>query len=350
MFTHLHNHTEYSLLDGLPKINQLLSFVAEDKMDAVAITDHGALYGAIEFYKKAKEMNIKPIIGSELYMAKERMIDKRPNIDNKSYHLILLAKNNEGYKNLVKLITKSHLEGFYYKPRIDEELLKKHSRGLIALSACIQGKIPRLILSNKKEEAKKLALYYQKLFGEDSFYLEIQHHPNIKEQDIVNQELIKISKESNIPLVATCDSHYIYKEDSITQDILISIGTSSDINDPNRLTMTDDDFSMRPQEEMKEIFKSTPSAIESTERIKNLCNVEIPLGKTILPLFPLKGETTVDEELKKLCCNGIKEKYSKEKQKEAKERLEKELDVIMGAGLSSYFLIVQDFVSWAKKK
>lgn len=349
MFTHLHNHTEYSLLDGLPKIDQLLDFVIKDKMDAVAVTDHGALYGAIEFYKKAKEKGIKPIIGSELYMATEKMTDKRPNIDNKSYHLILLAKNNVGYKNLVKLITKAHLDGFYYKPRIDEELLKKHSNGLIALSACIQGKIPRLILSGKKEEAKKVALYYQKLFGSDSFYLEIQHHPNIKEQDVVNQELIKISKENNIPLVATCDSHYIYKEDAITQDILMSIGTGSDINDPNRLTMTDDDFSMRPQKEMEEIFKSNPSAIENTEKIKALCDVSLPLGKTILPHFPLEKKTTVDEELRELCINGIKEKYSKEKEQEAKERLEKELEVIIGAGLSSYFLIVQDFVVWAKK-
>ncbi len=347
-FTHLHNHTEYSLLDGLPKINQILNFVKEDKMDAVAITDHGALYGAIEFYKKAKEMNINPIIGTELYMATERMTNKRPNIDNKSYHLILLAKNNEGYKNLVKLVTKAHLEGFYYKPRIDEELLKKHTKGLIALTACIQGKIPRLILSNKKEEAKKMALYYQKLFGKDSFYLEIQYHPNIKEQDIVNQELIKISKENDIPLVATCDAHYIYKEDATTQDILMSIGTSSNVNDPNRLTMIGEDFSMRPQKEMKEIFKATPSAIENTEKIKNLCNIEIPLGKTILPHFPLKKGLTVDEELKKLCTSGIKEKYPR-KEKEAKERLEAELDVITGAKLSSYFLIVQDFVAWAKK-
>ncbi len=347
-FTHLHNHTEYSLLDGLPKISQLIKHVKENGMDAVAITDHGALYGAIEFYKKAKEEGIKPIIGCELYMATEGMHSKRPNIDNKSYHLVLLVKDITGYKNLVQMVSKAHLEGFYYKPRIDEELLRQHSKGLIALSACIQGKIPRLILSGKIEEAESLALYYQKLFGEDSFYLEIQHHPNIDNQGIVNKELIKISKKTGIPLVATCDSHYLLPEDAVTQDILMSIGTGSNINDPKRLTITDDDFSMPSPERMSELFQETPEAIASTEKIKSLCNLELPLGKIILPHFPLPDKVTPDEELEKLCKEGIKRRYPTDKHEEALIRLQQEMTVITDAGLSSYFLIVQDFVNWAK--
>ncbi len=348
-FTHLHVHTEYSLLDGLSKISKLVAYVKENNMDAVAITDHGALYGAIEFYKKAREAGIKPIIGTEIYMATERMTDKRPNIDNKSYHMILLAKSMKGYQNLVRLVSKSHLEGFYYKPRIDEDLLKKHTEGIIALTACIQGKIPRLILSNKKEEAKELALYYRDLFEKDSFYLEIQHHPNIPDQKIVNDELIKISKETGIPLVATCDAHYLRKEDSETQDILMSIGTGTDVNNPNRLTMTDDDFSMRTEEEMRELFKDTPEAIENTNKIKEMCDIEIPLGKIILPHFPLDNGKTVDEKLRELCLKGIEKRYPKEKEEEVMKRLEMELGVIVGAKLSSYFLIVQDFVNWAKE-
>ncbi len=348
-FTHLHVHTEYSLLDGLTKIDRLLDYVKKNDMDSVAITDHGVLYGAIEFYQKAKKEGIKPIIGCELYMAFDGRHNKRPNIDNKSYHMLLLAKNQEGYRNLVHLVTKANLEGFYYKPRIDEEILKTHSKGLIALSACIQGKIPRLILSGQIEKARELAIYYENLFGKDNFYLEIQHHPNIKEQEIVNKELIKISKETGIPLVATCDSHYLRPEDAKTQDILLSIGTGSDINNSERLTMEDEDFSMHPPEKMKELFKDHPEAIENTQKIKDLCNLEIELGKTILPSFPLDKGETANEKLQKLCEEGISKRYPPEKEEEAKTRLKEEMDVITGANLSSYFLIVQDFTIWAKK-
>jgi len=349
-FTHLHVHTEYSILDGLSKIGDLVEYVKEKGMDSVAITDHGALYGAVDFYKKAKESGIKPIIGAEMYMATESLKQKRPNIDNRSYHLVLLAKNKEGYRNLVKLITTAHLEGFYYKPRIDEELLAKHSKGLIALSACIQGKIPNLILSNKKEKAKELARYYSDLFGKDSFYLELQHHPNIEEQKNVNDALVEISKETNIPLVATCDSHYLRSEDAKTQDILMSIGTGSDINDPERLTMEEDDFSLRTPEEMQDFFKDTPEALHNTQKIKDLCNLELDLGKTILPYYPLPEGVTANEKLRELCKEGIPKRYPKEKEEEASKRLEAELDVITGANLSSYFLIVQDFVNWAKNQ
>jgi len=222
-FTHLHVHSHYSLLDGLPKIDQLLDYVKELGMDSVALTDHGVLYGAVEFFQKAKARGIKPIIGVEVYVAFEKMSQKRPNIDNKRYHLVLLAKNKEGYENLVKLVTKAHLEGFYYKPRVDEELLRKHSKGLIASTACLAGKVPRLIMSNKLEEAEELAQRYNDIFGQGNFYLELQHHPNIPEQAKVNKELINISKKYGIPLIATNDVHYLKPEDAEAQDVLMHI-------------------------------------------------------------------------------------------------------------------------------
>ncbi len=352
-FTHLHVHSEYSLLDGLPKIDQLLSHVKKHGMDSVALTDHGALYGSIEFYKKAKEAGIKPIIGAEIYMATDGMLDKRPHIDNKSYHMVLLAKNEKGYQNLVRIITQAQLKGFYYKPRIDEDFLKNHTEGLIALTACIKGKVPHLVLTKEREKAKELALYYKNIFEKNSFYLEIQHHPNIEEQKIVNDEFIKISRETGIPLVATCDSHYLQSEDATTQDILMSIGTGSDINNSERLTMTDDDFSMRTPEDMKKLFENVPEALENTQKIKKMCDLEISLGKIILPHFPVEEGKTVDKKLKELCEKGIEKRYpqrNKEKTKEIKNRLNMELDVIIDANLSSYFLIVQDFVNWAKEE
>src|SRR4030042_1268019 len=208
-FTHLHVHSHYSLLDGLAKIDQLLDRAKELGMDSLALTDHGNIYGAVEFFKKAKEKGIKPIIGCEIYMALEKMTDKRPNVDDKRYHLVLLVKNEKGYKNLVKLLTLAHLEGFYYKPRVDEETLAQHSEGLIGLSACLAGKIPKLILAKKMEEAEKVAKKYQKIFGKDNFYLDIQHHPNSPDQKTANKGLIELSKKTGIPLVATTDIIYL---------------------------------------------------------------------------------------------------------------------------------------------
>jgi len=348
-FIHLHLHSHYSLLDGLPKIDEILDYTKKLKMDSVAITDHGNLYGAVEFYKKAKQKGIKPIIGCEVYQAFNKIEQKRPNIDNKRYHLVLLVKNEEGYKNLVKLITEAHLKGFYYKPRIDEDLLKKHSSGLIASSACLQGKIPRLIIANKIEEAKKAALKYQAIFGPDNFYLEIQHHPNIKEQGKVNKALIKLSKELGIPLVATCDVHYLKPEDADAQDILMMINTGADPNDPERLTMKTDDFSMRSQEEMKKFFKEVPEAIENTQKIASRCNFQFKLGETKLPYFEVPPGETPDSYLRKLCQEGLKERYGRFSQKEAIDRMNYELAVIEQIGFTSYFLIVQDFVNWAKQ-
>ncbi|MGC9031189.1 MAG: DNA polymerase III subunit alpha [Minisyncoccia bacterium] len=348
-FTHLHLHSEYSLLDGLPKIEAILKKAKEIDQESVALTDHGVLYGVVEFYKKAKELEIKPIIGCEMYLAFEKMELKRPNIDDKKYHIVLLVKNEEGYKNLVKLVTKAHLEGFYYKPRIDEELLAQHSSGLIALSACLQGKIPQLVLANKIKEAKETALKYKEIFGKDNFYLELQRHPNILEQEKVNKVLIEFSRELDIPLVATNDVHYLKKEDAKIQDILMLINTDAKPNDPERLTMLNDDFSMRSSEEMIEVFKDIPEAIENTQKIAQMCNFEFKLGKTILPPFETPDNISPVEYLRHLYEKNLEKKYGKNPPKEVIERLNYELGVIERTGFSTYFLIVQDFVNWAKE-
>ena len=358
-FTHIHVHSHYSLLDGLPKIDEILDYVKELGMDSVALTDHGVLYGAVEFFKKAKQKGVKPIIGAEMYMAFERMQQKRPNIDDKRYHLVLLIKNEEGYKNLVKLITLSHLEGFYYKPRIDEETLAEYSSGLICLSGCIQGKIPKLILSKKFDEAEKLAQKYQEIFGPDNFYLEIQNHPNSPDYQKSNQGLITLSKKLAIPLVATNDIHYLKPEDAEAQDILMLINTGANLNDPERLTMKSDDFSMRSPEEMTRLFKNTPQAIENTQKIAELCNFEFVLGKTQLPYFEVPEGKTPEDYLKELCYQGLEKRLQPThhplthhptlNRKEVIDRLEYELSVIKQTGFASYFLIVQDFVNWAKE-
>ena len=346
-FTHLHVHSHYSLLDGLPKIDELLDCVKESDMDSVAVTDHGVLYGAVEFFKKAKDKGIKPIIGCEVYLALESMAQMRPNIDNIRYHLILLVKNEQGYQNLVKLITKAHLEGFYYRPRIDEELLQKHSEGLIGLSACIQGKIPRLILANDLKKAEETALKYQEIFGKGNFYLELQRHHHIPEQEKVNEALISISKKTGIPLVATNDSHYLKPDDAEAQDILMLINTGSDPKDPERLSMKMDDFSLKTPQKMEEEFKDIPEALENTQKIADLCNFQFELGKTKLPYFPLPEGKNPDDYLRELCLERLPKRYEKPS-KEVLERLEYELKVIKQTGFAPYFLIVQGFVNWAK--
>ena len=349
-FYHLHCHSHYSLLDGLPKIEEMLDYSKKLGMRALALTDHGNIYGAVEFFKKAKEKGIKPILGCEVYLAIESAKLKRTKIDDKRYHLILLVKNEKGYKNLVKLITKSYLEGFYYKPRIDEEMLKEHSEGLICLTACLQGKIPQLILQKKLSLAKEIAKEYQEIFGKDNFYLELQHHPTLKDQEIVNKGLIEISRELKIPLVATNDCHYLRPEDAKAQDILMLINTNADPNDPERLTMLADDFSMRSPEKMIENFKNVPEAIENTEKIVEMCNFEFKFGETRLPKFETPEGKSDQEYLRELCLKGLEERYGKNPPKEVIERMEYELSIIGKTGFASYFLIVQDFVNWAKEK
>jgi len=318
-------------------------------MDSLALTDHGNIYGAVEFYKKAKERNIKPIIGAEMYMALEGMNQERPNIDDKRYHLVLLVKNEKGYKNLVKLLTKSYLEGFYYKPRIDEELLTKHSGGLICLSACLAGKIPKLILAKKISEAEKTALRYLEIFGKDNFYLDIQNHPNIPDQKVVNEGLVSISKKYGIPLVATNDVHYLKKEDAEAQDVLMLINTGADPKDPERLTLKSDDFSMKSPEQMIKDFKDLPEAIANTQKIVEKCDFQFELGKIKLPTFPVPSEKNQNEYLEELCYQGLSKIYGEKPNQEILDRLDYELSVIKQTDFASYFLIVQDFVKWAKE-
>jgi len=348
-FTHLHVHSHYSLLDGLPKIDELLDCVKELGMDSVALTDHGVMYGAIEFYKKAKAKGIKPIIGCEVYVAFEKLSDKRPNIDTKRNHMILLAKNEQGYKNLVKLVTIAHLEGFYYKPRIDEEVLEKYAEGLIGTSACLAGKIPRLLLSNRLDEAEETAKKYERIFGKGNFYLELQHHANIPEQMAVNKKLADLSKKTGIPLIATNDIHYLRKDDAEAQDVLMLINTGADANDPERLTMTHDDFSMKSQEQMIEEFKDYPEAIENTQKIVEACNLQIELGKIKLPTFPIPEGKTAEQFLEELCRQGLKTRFGDNPDAKIIERMQYELSVIKKTGFAGYFLIVQDFVNWAKQ-
>ena len=349
-FTHLHVHSHYSLLDGLPKIDSLLDRTLELGMDSLALTDHGSLYGAVEFYKKAKAKGIKPIIGTELYVAPNRLTDKRPRVDDKNFHLILLVKNKTGYQNLVWLMTEAWLKGFYYKPRVDKELLRGHSAGLIASSACLAGEIPRAIMAGDLKKAEALALEYQDIFGQGNFFLELQHHANLPEQTKVNAELIKIAKQTGLPLIATNDVHYLTPDQAQAQDILMLVNTSADIDDPERLTMKNNDFSLRPPQELIDYFRDVPEAISNTQKICDQCNFEFELGKYQLPHFKVPGGQTPEAYLKELAYKGISRRYPGQTSQTVLDRLEYELGVITKTGFASYFLIVQDFVNWAKNQ
>jgi len=334
----------------MAKIDQLLDACQELKMPSIALTDHGNMYGLVEFYQKAKKRGIRPILGCESYVAFESLYQKRPNIDNKRYHLILLVKNKEGYQNLVEMTTKAHLEGFYYKPRIDKELLKKHANGLIGTSACLSGEIPRAVINGKIGQAEKLTLEYQEIFGKGNFYLEIQHHPGLLEQKKVNDALIKIAHKNKVPLIAANDVHYVKPDDAEAQDILMSIQTDKRLGDQDRLTMKSDDFSLRPMEQMIKDFKDIPEAIENTQEIVEKCNFEFELGNIQLPYFNLPNGQTPEEYLKKLCEKGLEEKHFEASLKDVLERIDYELGVIKKTGFASYFLIVQDFINWAKSQ
>lgn len=349
-FVHLHTHTHYSLLDGLTKIDELVSRVKELGMDACAITDHGVLYGAIEFYQKCKKAGIKPIIGVEAYVA-ENMYDKRPGGDSKwgYYHLVLLAENNAGYKNLIKLVTAGHLDGFYYRPRIDRNLMRRHAEGIIALSACLGGEVSRALLSDNYDKAKKVALEYQEIFGPGNFFLEVQQHPHIEEQNIVTPRIIHLARELDIPLVAAQDSHYLRPEDAQAHDILLAVQTGSQIDDKDRLTLRTDDFSLAPPEAMAEKFKALPEALANTVKIAERCNVEIELGKTKLPPFTLPAGHSNESHLAELCQQGLAKRFGGNPEEKTLKRLEYELGVIQKTGFASYFLIVADIVNWAKQ-
>ncbi|MEK7646822.1 MAG: DNA polymerase III subunit alpha [Patescibacteria group bacterium] len=349
-FVHLHTHSHYSLLDGLAKIDELVSEALRLGMPALALTDHGNMYGAVEFYKKAKAAGIKPILGVEIYVAPRSMRDKTPGIDDKRYHLILLAKNNEGYKNLIKLVTLAHLDGFYYKPRIDKETLRRHSKGLIALSACLSGEIPRALFTNNQDGAKELLREYQEIFGKENFFLEISHHPNIPNHKRVQDAIIQLAKETGTPMVASQDIHYLKSDDAKAQDILLAVQTNAKLDDEDRLTMRDEDFSMLPPDTMKEHFKEIPEAIKNTLKIADMCDVKLELGKLQLPHFPTPNGESPEDYLETLCGQGIQKRYGGHPNQEAMERLAYELSVIRKTNFSSYFLIVQDFVNWAKNQ
>ena len=340
-FTHLHVHSHYSLLDGLSKIDEIVMRAKEHGLESIALTDHGNLYGAIEFYKKAKAAGIKPILGVEAYVALNGRKNKGTEPDKKRYHLILLAKNLIGWKNLLKLVTFSNLEGFYYKPRIDKELLEKHHEGLICLSACIGGEVGRFIKNGNEEEAEKTAKWYKSIFKDD-YYLEIQpHSPEIHES------ILKISKKLSIPVVATQDSHYINKDDQTAHEILLAIQTRNPLEDEDRLSLKEFNISMGSPEEMEQLFKHVPEAITNTQLVADKCNVELELGKDKIPEFPLPEGETAQSRLKKLAREKLKERYPKANA-EVKKRLEHELNIIEKTGFANYFLIVQDIISWAK--
>jgi len=348
-FVHLHVHSEYSLLDGLAKIKPLVKKTAELGMKSIALTDHGAMYGTIKFFNACQKGGIKPIVGCEIYMAQKSRFDKQPGIDADQRHLVLLAKNLKGYRNLMQIVTKAHLEGFYYKPRIDMEVLKEHSQGLIASSACLKGILPQLILSNQYAEAKKKAGEFLDIFGKD-FYLEIMHHPKIALQAKANKGIIKLSRELGIPLIATNDVHYVEPEDAEAQDVLLAIQTQKTVNDTNRLTMLDSpDFYLRSPEEMAKIFSEQKSALKNTVEVAEKCNLTIPLRKAVYPTYSLPKGETANSLFKKLTYKWLPARYPKAK-KEVKERVEYEIKIIIDKGYSEYFLIVQDFVNWAKKQ
>jgi len=348
-FTHLHVHSHYSLLDGLARPEQLLNRAKEMGLDALALTDHGVMYGAIEFYSLAKKMGIKPIIGCEVYLAPRSLSDKTPKVDAKLYHLVLLAKNKTGYHNLLKLVTIAELEGFYYKPRIDKEVLKKYSDGLIALSACAKGEIPSALLAEDFKKALVLAKEYQKIFGEDNFYLELQHHPELPDQKKINDGLLKISKELNIPAIVTTDIHYIKKEDKEAQDVLLAIQTGTDIGDEDRLSMKKTELYFKSGEEIAKDFSKHPELFENIKKIVSQCNLELDIGEVILPHFTTPKKEDSFQYLKKLSLENFKKIYSL-KNKEAKERFDYELDIIRKTGFADYFLIIEDFIRFTKEE
>ncbi len=346
-FVHLHVHTEFSLLDGANKIKELPLRAKELGMEALAITDHGVMFGVVDFYKECKKVGIKPIIGCEVYVAPRTRFDKESGIDNKYSHLILLAKNEIGYKNLTNLVSMGFTEGYYYKPRIDLEILEKYHEGLICLSACLAGSVNKAILKENMEEARKIAVWYKNLFGED-YYLEIQ--PNgLPEQVLVNQKLVQLSRELNIPLVATNDCHYLKKEDAYNHEVLLCIQTGKKMNDVDRMKMGADEFYVKSPEEMADYFKNIPEAIENTVKIAEKCNLDFEFGNTKLPNYEVPKEyKTHAEFFRELCYTGLKNRYRENLTKEIEERLEYEISVIEKMGYVDYYLIVWDFINYAK--
>ena len=346
-FVHLHVHSEYSLLDGMSRIKDLPKRAKELGMDAIALTDHGVMYGAVEFYKECKKNDVKPIIGCEVYVARRTRFDKEASIDAGYNHLILLVKNKKGYQNLIKLVSLSFVEGFYYKPRIDKEILEKYSEGLVCLSACLAGELPQAIIQNDMEKAEKIALWYKNLFKDD-YYIEIQNN-GLREQVMVNQKLIELARKLNIPLVGTNDAHYLKKEDAYNHEVLLCIQTGKKMSDEDRMRFETDEFYIKSKEEMSEYFENIPEAVSNTVKIAEKCNYDFEFGVTKLPNYdvPEEFDTHLDYFVK-LCNDGFKNRYGESPSKELRDRLEYEISIINKMGYVDYFLIVWDFINYAK--
>jgi DNA polymerase-3 subunit alpha len=362
-FVHLHLHTEYSLLDGACRIGKLMDRVKELGQSAVAITDHGVMYGVVDFYKAAKAAGVKPIIGCEVYVAPRTRFDKVHGIDNENAHLVLLCQNETGYRNLSYLVSKGFLEGFYGRPRIDMELLRQHSEGLIALSACLAGAIPRRLKIDDYEGAKEIALEYSQIFGPDNFYLELQDH-GIAEQAKVNPLLLRLSRELKLPLVVTNDAHYLRKEDAATQDVLMCIQMGKTVDDPNRMRFESEEFYVKSEEELRQLFPQLEEAFENTAKIAGRCNVEFEFGHYHLPAYEAPDGSDSLTYFRKLCRDGFAERYGSSSEDGGigasrtppptlaayRERLDYEMSVIEKMGYVDYFLIVADFIRWAKEQ
>lgn len=346
-FCHLHVHSEYSMLDGASPIKKLVSRIKELNMTACAITDHGVMYGAVDFYRECKAQGINPIIGCEVYVAPRSRFEKVYGIDNKTSHLVLLAKNQTGYKNLVKIVSLGHTEGFYYKPRVDYDLLKEHSEGIIALSACLAGEIPKRLLSGDYEDAKKRAQNYIDIFGKENFFIELQDH-SLSEQKQIMPSLIRLADELGVELVATNDTHYIEKSDAKYQDVLMCIQTGKTITAPNRMAFETDEFYIKSPEEMESLFSFAPKAISNTQKIADMCKVDFDFDSKHLPSFAVPDGKTAQDYLRELCTEGLNKRYENVTD-ELRERLSYELGVIENMGFVDYFLIVWDFIHYAKE-
>ncbi len=347
-FTHLHVHSEYSLLDGACRIRDLPKRARELGQTSLAITDHGVMYGAVAFYKECLKEGIHPIIGCEVYVAPRTRFDMERGEDSVRYHLILLCKNETGYKNLCYMVSMSFVQGFYMKPRVDMDLLRAHAEGLIALSACIQGRVPRLLLEDKYDEAKKTALEFEKIFGKGNYYLELQDH-GIAEERTAARGLIRLSRETGIPLVLTNDVHYLRREDAYAQDVLMCIQTGKTLDEPNRMKFQGDGLYLKSEEEMRALFPDHPEAADNTERIAEMCDMRFEFGHYHLPEFKLPAGVTSKDYLEKQCLEGLGRRYAGETLDRAKKQLYYELDMIDRMGFTDYFLIVQDFVMYAKR-
>ena len=346
-FAHLHVHTEYSLLDGSNKIKEYVARVKELGMDSAAITDHGVMFGVIDFYRAAKAEGIKPILGCEVYVAPQSRFDKEVGTrEDRYYHLVLLAENNKGYENLTKIVSKAFVEGYYYKPRVDYELLEQYHEGIIALSACLAGEVQKNLLRGMYEEAVKSAKRYEKIFGKGNFFLELQDH-GIPEQATVNQRLLRLSQDTGIELVATNDVHYTYAEDEKPHDILLCIQTGKKLQDENRMRYEGGQYYVKSPEEMAELFPYALQALENTQKIADRCDVEIEFGVTKLPRYDVPSGYTSWEYLNKLCFDGLASRYQPVTE-ELGERLTYELSVIQKMGYVDYFLIVWDFIKYAR--